>query len=208
MIATLACGTLRTLVAPRTNPESPIRLNSHRIREMFGSYVVDVLQQTNAHRIASLCSIHGDRHICRTLAVTLFMHPTPKALQAADQVIRAGASIGETLQSMGVQTEKVDDHWCSWHSGAHFAALTGDVSVGTEVAVRLYTLRTHSDTGPHDYAVIAEAYHPEQIAVSDSMAACHSANEPVGKHREALMWLRSALTDSVALLSQSDAQQG
>ena len=66
---------------------------------MFGSYVVDVLQQTKTHRIASLCSIHGERHICRTLAVTLFSHPVPPSLAAADQAIRAGASIGETLHS-------------------------------------------------------------------------------------------------------------
>ena len=175
---------------------------------MFGSYVVDVLQQTDDHRVASLCSIHDGQHICRTLAVTLFGHPVPAPLQAADKAIRAGASIGETLQTMGVRTEKVDDHWCSWRSGTHFADLTGEVPAGTELAVRLYTLRTHSDAGEYDYAVIAEAYHPDQIAVSDSMTACRSNDEPVGRHREALMWLRSALSDPVELFSRSDAQQG
>lgn len=184
-------------------------MNSNRIRELFGSYTVDVLQQSAEHRIASLCSIHDGRHVCRTLAVTLFMTPTPAVLADADRVIRSGESIGETFERMGIQTEKLDDHWCRWTAGDHFAALTDkEVSVGSDIGVRLYTLRAEVDGEACDYAVIAEAYHPAHIATDPTLKRCAGDDEPSGLHRAAFEWLKSALNDSPDAVRRSASQQG
>jgi hypothetical protein len=194
LIPTSACGTFRYL-GPRglLSPSERVPLlNSHRIREVFGSYVVDVLQQTEDMRIASLCSLHNGTTVCRTLAVTCFLTPTPLPLRAADAAIRQGESIGETLSVHGFSTQKSDDFWCRLTAGPVFSQLTqADIRAGTDLAVRLYTLRAQAASETLDYAVIAEAYHPDHIPCEPAMAG-----HPVGLgplYQRAFSTLQTAL---------------
>lgn len=150
--------------------ESGFRLNSERIRRLFGNYHVAVLSQQPEYRVASLYSRHGTTDICRTLAVTVFHAPLPALLATADADIRQGASIGETLEAHDLPVCKGDDHWCCAPAGQYFAALTdGEVKSGTPLAVRVYTLAVQKHGELTAYAAIAEAYHPQHQPCSEEL---------------------------------------
>jgi hypothetical protein len=140
-------------------------VNSERIKARFGSYHVRVLHQDATTRLASLCSRHEDRDICRTLAVTRFATPTPAALGQVDTLIRQGHSIGSTLEQAAQHISRNIIAEASAPCGGAFAELAGHtVMLGDLLSLRLYRL----DAGPDPqalmpYATIAEAHHPEHI---------------------------------------------
>jgi hypothetical protein len=172
-------------------------LNSDRIKQIFGSYTVDILLQEAQLRVANLCSQHGQQMICRTLAVTLFSETLPTALKTADQQIRAGASIGETFRDLGFVTHKRNTHWCVAEAGEQFARLTGgEVNPGSPIAVRLYSLVVEIvgyDAAENEYATIAEAYHPNHESIRLESPSCDDDLAMPDKHREALQRLKAAL---------------
>jgi len=150
-------------------------LNSDQIMQKFGSYGVEVLAQSSSVRLANLYSQHDQFAICRTLAVTRFHEPTPSSLAEADGHIRQGKSIGLTLKAAGWSVDKHVATECLAPAGKYFEALTaGTVPEGTEITVRVYTLRTTQGEQSLDYAAIAEAYHPEHITSESSQ---HCTNE-------------------------------
>ena len=139
-------------------------LNSDQIMQKFGSYGVEVLSQSDGVRLANLYSQHDQLAICRTLAVTRFHEPTPSSLAEADSHIRQGESIGMTLKEAGWSVDKHVATECLAPAGKYFEALTaGTVPRGTDITVRVYTLRTTQGEQSVDYAAIAEAYHPAHI---------------------------------------------
>ncbi len=147
-------------------------LNSDQIMQKFGSYGVEVLSQSDGVRLANLYSQHDQLAICRTLAVTRFHEPTPSSLAEADSHIRQGESIGMTLKEAGWSVDKHVATECLAPAGKYFEALTaGTVPRGTEITVRVYTLRTTQGQQSVDYAAIAEAYHPAHIT-SESSQHC------------------------------------
>ena len=147
-------------------------LNSDQIMQKFGSYGVEVLTQSDGVRLANLYSRHDQLAICRTLAVTRFHEPTPPSLAEADSHIRQGESIGMTLKEAGWSVDKHVATECLAPAGKYFEALTaGTVPRGTDITVRVYTLRTTQGQQSVDYAAIAEAYHPAHIT-SESSQHC------------------------------------
>jgi len=147
-------------------------LNSDQIMQKFGSYGVEVLTQSDGVRLANLYSQHDQLAICRTLAVTRFHEPTPSSLAEADSHIRQGESIGMTLKEAGWSVDKHVATECLAPAGKYFESLTaGTVPRGTEITVRVYTLRTTQGEQSVDYAAIAEAYHPAHIT-SESSQHC------------------------------------
>ena len=138
-------------------------MNSEEIKNRFGSYQVNVLQQDQMHRVASLYSEHNDKAVCRTLAVTYFWQPTPTVVLPADTRIRQGHSIGSTLSDAGLVLHRQSLLEATAPSGSGFEALSaGTVSPGTPVLVRLYRLDVGAEhSNLHAYATIAEAHHPE-----------------------------------------------
>ena len=120
--------------------------------------------------------------------------PLDSELADADRRIRNGSSIGETLSDMGIETSKQDDHWCHWPAGEYFASLTGNtVSPTTQLSLRLYTLRTRIQERPIDYAVIAEAYHPDHFGVTVGSSPCDPGLEEQPLRSAALLTLRQIL---------------
>ena len=147
-------------------------LNSDQIMQKFGSYGVEVLSQSDGVRLANLYSQHDQLAICRTLAVTRFHEPTPSSLAEADSHIRQGESIGMTLREAGWSVDKHVATECLAPAGKYFESLTaGTVPRGTDITVRVYTLRTTQGEQSVDYAAIAEAYHPAHIT-SESSQHC------------------------------------
>ena len=146
-------------------------MNSEQILARFGSYAVRVLHQDEHYRLANLCSHHDGADICRTLAVTHFMAPTPAPLSEVDTLIRRGHSIGSTLKDAGLALSRnilAEGHTVC---GDGFSQLAGDHALaGSGLVVRLYELCA----GPEEsslavYATIAEAHHPQHVAVHDDM---------------------------------------
>ena len=113
----ILCFLLVTQV-PTVAAEVTPSLNSDVIRERFGSYGVEVLSQNDELRVANLFSGEGNSKVSRTLAVTMFVLPRDSRLDASDQVIRAGGSIGASLRKAGFVVDKrvlldteVTTHW-------------------------------------------------------------------------------------------------
>lgn len=139
-------------------------LNSDAIKATFGSYGVDVINQSESTRVANLYSLSGDAKICRTLAVTEFILPTDPALTEAHRLIRAGGSIGATLRSAGFTINKKLLIKTETAAGDEFVSLShGSVLVGSPLYTKVYALFAQQDDRQIPYAVIAEAYHPEHF---------------------------------------------
>ena len=139
-------------------------LNSDAIKATFGTYGVDVINQSESTRVANLYSLSGDAKICRTLAVTEFVLPTDPALTEAHRLIRAGGSIGATLRSAGFTINKKLLIKTETVAGDEFVSLThGSVLLGAPLYTKVYALFAQQDGLQIPYAVIAEAYHPEHF---------------------------------------------
>ena len=139
-------------------------LNSDAIKATFGSYGVDVINQSESTRVANLYSLSDDAKICRTLAVTEFVLPTDPALTEAHRLIRAGGSIGATLRSAGFTINKKLLIKTETVAGDEFVSLThGSVLLGAPLYTKVYALFAQQDGLQIPYAVIAEAYHPEHF---------------------------------------------
>lgn len=183
--------------APARCPEAEEfpHLNSDQISTRFGSYGVDVLRQTSASRLANLYSRHGDKRVCRTLALTHFTLPLPECLIDIDKDIRAGASIGATLRAAGWRVVRSDPAFVTASAGEHFKNVTADsVDIGSPLAIQVYTLQVVSDTERFDYATIAEAYHPEHVPPSTEQPDIANALQHLPEHqRAALKELAAAL---------------
>ena len=139
-------------------------LNSDAIKATFGTYGVDVINQSESTRVANLYSLSDDAKICRTLAVTEFVLPTDPALAEAHRLIRAGGSIGATLRSAGFTINKKLLIRTETVAGDEFVSLThGSVLLGAPLYTKVYALFAQQDGLQIPYAVIAEAYHPEHF---------------------------------------------
>ena len=155
------CFLLFTQVATVTAEVTP-SLNSDVIRERFGSYGVEVLSQNDELRVANLFSGEGNSKVSRTLAVTVFVLPRDSRLDASDQVIRAGGSIGASLRNAGFVVDKRVLLDTEVTTGSGFVALSNNtVGVRTQLKTRVYALYAVEGNEALPYAVIAEAYHPE-----------------------------------------------
>jgi hypothetical protein len=169
-------------------------LNSDRITARFGSYGVELLEQSQRHRIANLHSGTIPEHICRTLAVTVFHLPVHDALQEVDEAIRAGASLGATLRSAGWRVIRSDAAQATVSAGSAFERLSQwSCPAGTPLALQVYTLLAASNAQRLPYAAIAEAYHPDHVAIANPLSAQALERELVGAAREALQGLLAAL---------------
>ena len=153
--------TLLPLASATGHTEVDSPLNSDLIRQRFGNYQVDVLRQSERSRVANLYSITAGAQVCRTLAVTHFVDPVDTALVNADKRIRSGESIGATLRSQGFEVSKRLLIETEGAAGSKFEALAPGVAPGTILSIKVYVLSASAPSGNADYAVIAEAYHPE-----------------------------------------------
>lgn len=141
-------------------------MNSEKIESRFGSYRVKVLLQDANSRLASLCSEHDGKDICRTLAVTRFTTPVPDTLVDADKIIREGHSIGSTLKQAGMTMGRDVIAEGTAPCGEGFAVLAGgQIGLDELLYIRVYGLLAGPDgSAMVPYATIAEAHHPAHIS--------------------------------------------
>jgi hypothetical protein len=144
----------------------PALLNSERIEQHFGSYGVEVLEQSGSVRRSNLYSLEGGGRICRTYAVVQFQD-IPADIAATQEQVLAGQSIGASFKTAG------------W-SVAKRTVYIGNVFVDTDdngilqlmqlsrpqhLAMHDYRLDLHKSGREIHYATIVEVHHPGYLDV-------------------------------------------
>jgi len=144
-------------------------LNSERIQGCFGSYGVEVLEQTGSLRISSLYSLDGEQRITRTLAISEFAREMPKDLQPIYQSIRDGASMGSTLETAGWRVEKRHRYFGEVPISDAFRCMSGlpESDPNQLLAVQVYDLYVVRGQQTVRFALLAELHDPRYLNLQD-----------------------------------------
>ena len=144
-------------------------LNSERIKQQFGSYGIDVLEDDGAVRVSSLYSTQGSQKITRTLAVVIYPADVPQQIQAEHQAIRSGGSMGEVFTRNGWQVEKENLYVGEIQACADFDeiySLMGRIE-RVNLAVHVYRLSACRGGSCFAYAILSEVHHPDYLRLRD-----------------------------------------
>lgn len=159
-------------VRRETNREQP-KLNSERIEATFGSYGIEVLEETPV-RVSMLHSLHDGNKICRTFAIVCFADSFPKALRVPMNKVKKGASLGATLKDAGFQVEKRPLQIGVIPSGPRFLKLA-KLESSQDLAFFSYELSARKDGEAMVIATLIEIYHPDYLTLEQLEALVPSA---------------------------------
>ena len=159
-------GVLAVALALATACAEP-GLNSERIAQRYGSYGVELIEQSQDARLSCLYSRHGERHVCRTVAMVWFQQPVDPELTEADRLIRGGASIGATFQRLGWHVEKANIDIGEYRLKSPDMGSRMDVAVPAALAMHIYLFRAERDGRRLNYATIVELHHPDYLDRKD-----------------------------------------
>ena len=150
--------------------------NSERIRLKFGSYGIEVLENTPGLRVSSLYSTHDGRNINRTFAVVAYPDVTDPAFKQEHEAIISGQSIGIVFEDNGWLIDKQHLYFGEIESPrGHFSDSADAIdSSAQRSAVHVYELVVRKDGSEFQYAFIAEVHHPEYLRLQD-LAAMYGA---------------------------------
>lgn len=154
------------LQACTTEPEL---LNSERIKQTFGSYGIEVLQNDQQLRRSELYSLESGDKVCRTYAVVQFQEATNVRARTEHSSILDGASIGETFKSAGWRIYKQTLYIGSISPQFPDADILRMMRLDDtqELAMHVYQLLIEKEDVALEYATIVEVHHPEYLAESD-----------------------------------------
>jgi len=144
-------------------------LNSERIRSCFGSYGVEVIHQDDQLRVSSLYSLDGEERITRTLAISEFASSLPASLNEAYQAIRAGASMGATLEDAGWRVEKRQRYSGEVAASAALGCLSNppELEAQSMLALQVYDLYVVREQEVVRFALLAELHDPRYLTLPD-----------------------------------------
>ncbi|MDX1481395.1 MAG: hypothetical protein R3315_06960 [Woeseiaceae bacterium] len=168
-------------------------LNSERIASVFGNYGVELLAQSAAERTSCLYSVSAQQRTCRTLAVVLFAADADHGIAVSMQRIRAGASLGATLQADGWAVAK-RNRWLADY----------DVDpVAMPVVARLLRLQRRERLALHVYdleavrsdrrlqiATVIELHHPDYLDAADLRRIYRDLPAAGSSQAERARWLQ------------------
>ena len=139
----------------------PTLLNSERIEQRFGSYGVDVLEQSSSLRRSNLYSLEGGERICRTYAVVQFQD-LPADIVATQAKVLAGQSIGASFKAAGwaVAKRTVYVGAVFVDSDDHGILRMMHLARPQVLAMHVYRLDLHKSGREIHYATIIEVHHP------------------------------------------------
>jgi len=144
-------------------------LNSERIKQKFGSYGIDVLEDDGKLRISSLYTLDNGRKITRTLAVVIYPEDIPQQIQAEHQAIKGGGSMGEVFTRNGWRVDKENLYLGEIQASRDFDeiySLMGQIEP-VNLAVHIYRLSVCRDGSCFAYATLSEVHHPDYLQVRD-----------------------------------------
>ncbi|WP_163834047.1 hypothetical protein [Spartinivicinus ruber] len=175
----LASGLLVVkLSVAQTNPDATTSinaetlrplLNSERIKLKFGSYWIDVLQNSEKVRVSNLYSEKGNKKTTRTLAVVVYPGIIAPQFKAEHQQIVAGGSIGATFKQSGWKINKQHNYFGEIATSKNLSqlyTLMGNIKP-TQLAVHIYQLNVTKQGKQYHYATIAEVHHPDYLTMKD-----------------------------------------
>jgi len=145
-------------------------LNSERIERRYGSYGVELVEQDAERRLSCLYSIADGVRTCRTVAIVEFV-PTPAApLRPALDRIRAGASLGATLEDAGFSVRKTNRYTGEYRLGNEPGALWQSwfrIGLPAKAALHIYELDAEYGGQQLPVATVAEVHHPNYLRLPD-----------------------------------------
>ncbi len=163
----------------------PEHLNSERIEERFGSYGIDVLENTPELRRSNLFSHDGDRPVCRTYAIVCYRAGAPSIAAEHAEVV-SGNSIGAIFKSKGWSIYKQTLHIGDFDaSPTAFASDLMDLPDGAVLSLHVYRLQLKKDEQIIDYADIIEVHHPAYLD-RDTLASLYPVDSGAGLSATAL----------------------
>jgi hypothetical protein len=147
----------------------PEALNSERIKDRFGSYGVEIIEQDDETRRSSLYSTSNGKQICRTYAVVKFAGGDTFDISEVHRKVVDGASIGSTFRSEGWEIRKETVHVgeIALPDVDHPIGELMQLQSATSLAVHAYELHIEKGTTSLHYATIVETHHPEYLGKSE-----------------------------------------
>lgn len=145
-------------------------LNSERIASVFGNYGVELLRQSAVERASCLYTESVQRRTCRTLAVVLFAAEVDARIPEPMQRIRAGASLGATLQAAGWTVAKrnrwLGDYDLDPTASPALASLLC-LQRPERLALHVYDLEAMRADRRLPVATVIELHHPDYLDAAD-----------------------------------------
>ncbi|MEO1059629.1 MAG: hypothetical protein AAFY28_22220 [Actinomycetota bacterium] len=139
-------------------------LNSERIEQTFGSYDIEVLQQTASERVSDLYSGMGADRTTRTFAVVTYPSTIDDAVATEHETIVDGGSIGATFRDAGWTIDKIDRYIGSLPAAEVPPAAFDLMNIEPrELAMHVYRFDVSRDGETIEYATIVELHHPEYL---------------------------------------------
>jgi len=157
-----------------SNAEEQSRLfgNSDRIRQKFGSYGIEVLENSPGLRVSSLFSTHDGVKINRTFAVVAYTDVIEPAFREEHDAIINGESIGIVFKKSGWLVNKHHQYFGEIETPpGHFVVSPGSAkTIKNRSAIHVYSLMVKKNGSEFRYASIAEIHHPEFLQLDDLSA--------------------------------------
>ena len=147
---------------------SSVELNSERIARKYGSYGVEVIENTDNIRVSNLYSMEANRRICRTFAVVGISREIDPSFAVEHAQILEGASIGAVFKRNGWHIEKRHQYIGELTIGNHATRLARLMRLKppATAAVHNYMLSVSKNGSAFDYAIITEVHHPDYLTIS------------------------------------------
>ena len=161
-------------------------LNSERIKQKFGSYGIDVLEDDGKLRISSLYTLEYGRKITRTLAVVIYPEDIAPQIQAEHQAIKGGGSMGEVFTRNGWQVEKENLYLGEIQASSDFDeiySLMGQIEP-VNLAVHVYRLSVCRDGSCFAYATLNEVHHPDYLKLRDLREIYEGSGDALAQDKE------------------------
>ncbi len=160
-------GSYGTTARPSNEELRPL-LNSERIKQIYGSYGIEVLT-SQPLRVSNLYSHENGKRICRTLAIVSFHESIPEELSIPLQAIEQGSSLGATLKEAGWVIEKHHQFFGELATGNRFRDLAAldTQSSNSDCALHIYVLWVIKEKTRIPFSTIAEIHHPNYLKLKD-----------------------------------------
>jgi hypothetical protein len=147
----------------------PELLNSERIKQRFGSYGIELIDNSEDIRRANLYSIENESKVCRTYAVVHFDNVPHDLIGDEHAQILAGSSIGATFKANGwtvyKETRYIGDITIAEESAGVLQLM--HLNSPQKLAMHVYRLLLKKESQIIDYATIIEAHHPDYLDIDD-----------------------------------------
>ena len=144
-------------------------LNSERIAQKFGSYGIEVIENTNNIRVSNLHSESPEGPISRTFAVVKLREQIDASFATEHALILAGGSIGAVFKSHGWRIGKYHRYIGEIAIDSTATRIAGlmRLDLPAHAAIHVYLLTIAKDQLSFDYATIAEVHHPDYLTVAE-----------------------------------------